>query len=706
MRLLNDTKYVIPFLIFLIGVFSFLLYRNLANRGGGSGSPSIGVITFKNKTVLRKYNDQVVWDTIESKTEVKNRDTIRTEGLSDAVLTLNDGTKINISENSMILLDISDKNININFAYGSFEAARERDGEDSKLNITAGDKIVEVGKGDIKLDNTKGELNLKVGEGEAKISANGKQEIVGKDQVASVTGDGVRVSKPKFGLVSPEDKKNFLTESGNETIQFSIAGVTSESLKDTNAMIEVATSPDFGKPIVKEKVKSASYSKNLSGGSYYWRISYVDPESKNKQSTETGRFRVLADPSLKLFSPKEGENYSYTDGLPIVKVSWQNLDLYSGYTVQISKDQGFSGDVKSKQTQNQSVAFDGLGDGAYFARVIARSSIPDVPEKVSSPVKFSIGKRLNLEAPVLLEPAKSKVFTKEQVKNQIFFTWKDNQDFNQFFFELSSDSSFSKILTKQSLQANFIKTGESLSEGNYFWRVKGSASGKEDLVSSVNSFSIVAKEDMNLISPSVNSEVEMDEKGSVTLRWKKLNSKATYTVEVSKTNDFTSAVLKETTQNQYYEAHLKDFGKFYWRVSADTSSGEAVSDVWSFVLNSSTEAPVLSSPAKNESIDMSNRSSISFSWKPTEKSSSYRIRILDISGIKEKIVLNEKTSKPSYNLTDLQKLSEGRYRWEVCSVYNTSAGEKESVYSRADFFISLPSLRIPKILTPGKIYVE
>ncbi|EMY61825.1 hypothetical protein LEP1GSC203_1445 [Leptospira terpstrae serovar Hualin str. LT 11-33 = ATCC 700639] len=41
----------------LILVFSFLLHRNLNYRFNDAAGPTIGVITFKNKTVLRKYND-------------------------------------------------------------------------------------------------------------------------------------------------------------------------------------------------------------------------------------------------------------------------------------------------------------------------------------------------------------------------------------------------------------------------------------------------------------------------------------------------------------------------------------------------------------------------------------------------------------------------------------------------------------------------
>ncbi|MDZ4727195.1 MAG: FecR domain-containing protein [Leptospira sp.] len=707
MRLLNDTRFVIPFLLLLISIFSVLLYLNVTSRLGGSDNPTIGVITYKTKNVLRKFNDQVVWDSIESNQEVKNRDTIRTEGLSDAVLTLNDGTKINIAENSMILLDISDKNINVNFAYGSFEAARENTNQgDVKMNITAGDKVVEVGKGDVKLDKTKNELNLKVGEGEAKITANGKEETISKDEVANVSSEGVKVTKPRFGLVSPSDRKNILTDSGSEVIQFSVSGVNADLIRSSSPILEISSSQDFSKSVAKEKLKSGTFQKTLVSGSYFWRVTYIDPENKAKQSTEIVRFRVITNPQLRLFLPKDGDNFSYTTESPVVKLAWGNLDLYTNYTAEIAKDNKFSVDLKSKQTQNQAISFDNLSDGVYYARVIARSNIPDINEKISPISQFTVGKKLNLEPPVLVEPAKNKSYTKDQIKNQIFFSWKDNKDYKSYDFEISSDANFSNIISKQNSENSFIKFGNELNEGNYFWRVKGNVPGKESLLSSIYSFSIISKEDLNLLSPVNNSEHEINENSGILLKWKKLNTKVNYKLEISKLPNFSNLIVSEQVTNTFYDFKAKDFGKFYWRVIADTEPEKTKSEEWIFVLSSSMEPPILISPTKNETIDLSNRNNIVFTWKAQEKAIAYKIKIFDISGIKEKQIVSERTTQLKFVISDFTKLNEGRHKIEICSLYSGSDVEKESAYYRSDFFINLPKLNIPKILTPGTIYVE
>ncbi|TGL69006.1 FecR domain-containing protein [Leptospira jelokensis] len=707
MRLLNDTKFVVTGLILLILLFSILLYRNLNSKANDSTEPTIGVITFKNKTVLRKYNDAVVWDLIESRTEVKNRDTIRTEGLSDAILTLNDGTKINISENSMILLDISDKNININFAYGSFEAAREASSSgEIKMNITAGDKTVEVSNGDIKLDKTKTELNIKVDQGEAKLTSNGKEETIGKDQIANVSESGVKVAKQLFRLVSPEDRKNILSDSGSEKVNFALAGWNVDSLKKANPTLEISFFPDFSKSLVREKLTSATVTKKLESGSYYWRVSYTDPSNQSKAVTEVFQFRILNDPSLKIVSPKNGEVISFSNEIPIIRFVWNQLELYSSYTVLIARDSSFSEIVATKQTQNQSLAFDTLREGTYYAKVQAKSNLPGITDKITSITSFQIQKKTNTSPPELLEPNRGKVIAEELTKSQLFFSWKDDKDFESYIWEISNDQNFVNVVDSAKVKNNFYKLTTGLKVGTYYWRVKGIGNGGISFDSKPFPLVVIAKEEMELVSPNQGAEVEVDERNLVVLKWKKLTSKSTYEIEIARQADFSQTIVKESVDGNYFEFRSKELGKFYWRVK---SSGDEsnVSVTRNFQMASNVEPPNLLSPSRNETIDLFTKNYISFNWKPAEKVTGYRLKLIDVSGIREKIILNERINSNKFQMNEIQKLNVGRFRWEVSSIYKANDGsERESAANKQDFFISVPELKVPKILTPGTIYVE
>lgn len=705
MRLLNEAKFVVTFLLVLILLFSGILYWILFLKKADSDSPTIGILTFKSKTVLRKFNDGVVWDQIETKSPVKNRDTIRTEKFSDATLTLNDGTQIKISENSMILLDISDKNININFAYGSFEAQREGSltGE-SKLNIQSGNQKVSVGAGELKLDKTKSELNIQVGNGEAKVSSNGIENTVGKNETANLSGEGVQVTKSIFGLETPEDRRNYLTDKSSENILFTFSGMDAKNIRENKPILEVSSFPDFSKLIHSEILKGNSTKKSFPAGAYYFRVRYN--EANKRLFTGVSRFRIINDPGLRIVSPKDGEVYPFQSVAPVVRISWNELELYTNFNVQIARDANFSGaDVITKQTQNNSIAFDGLNEGDYFLRILAKSTVSGVADKFSATQKFSIRKRINLEPPELLEPQKNRSIPEEQLKAGLFFSWKDNREFNQFTLEVSKDKDFQSTILRENLKSNFFKYSKSLDLGTYYWKIIGTAPSGQTISSPIQSFTVIAKENLELLYPRDQMEVSINEEGIVLLKWKKLIQNPGYTIEVAKNESFSAIVASNELREPYYEFRTKDLGKFFWRVKAN-GNDPTVSEVRSFFVSSSMEPPVLLTPTKNESIDLFQKNSILFSWKPSEKAVAYRIRIVDVTGIREKMVVSERVTTPKYSFTDFPKLNMGRYRVEVASLYPSSNGDKESSYTRSDFFVVVPELKIPKILSPGTIYVE
>ena len=121
----NRTDYlVVGASALIITACSVLLYADYARRADSGGARRIGTITFKKEVAQRKYQSQVIWEDLDRDAPVYNNDTIRTADLSEAVISLADGTKINMDENSLILLEMSGKGINIDFSSGSISADR------------------------------------------------------------------------------------------------------------------------------------------------------------------------------------------------------------------------------------------------------------------------------------------------------------------------------------------------------------------------------------------------------------------------------------------------------------------------------------------------------------------------------------------------------------------------------------------------------
>ena len=249
----KDSIITIGILLLISFIFSILLFFDFRRRGGIGDNPIIGEITFKERYVHRKIDSSVVWDEVESSAPVANKDTIRTLDYSDAVLTLKDGTKLRLSDNSMIYVDLSEKNLNINFDYGSISTSREDDSTaESTLSIKSGDKTVEIDKGGaVKLSKNEDEnVSIQVEKGQAKLTLKGKEEILETNQTAELRENKIDVKPIRFLLQSPPDGKYYSTSAETITSEFKWGALD----KGISVEVQVASDKSF-KNIVKKHRK-------------------------------------------------------------------------------------------------------------------------------------------------------------------------------------------------------------------------------------------------------------------------------------------------------------------------------------------------------------------------------------------------------------------------------------------------------------------
>ncbi len=207
MKYLTEEKYVVTVLTGLILFFSILLYFHITSGHKKGSNPEIGKIIFKNRKAQRKYDSEVLWEEIETEMKVRNRDTVRTDDGAEAVLVLNDGTEIKLDQKSMIFLDFSDKNLSIDFAYGSVSANKD---SGTELQIKSGETTVEVGKGDLKLSKTEDQaLNLEVSKGNAKVKSGNQESNVSNNQAIELKNGKSEIRSLSISLNSPTERKFF-----------------------------------------------------------------------------------------------------------------------------------------------------------------------------------------------------------------------------------------------------------------------------------------------------------------------------------------------------------------------------------------------------------------------------------------------------------------------------------------------------------------
>ncbi|GBF49963.1 hypothetical protein LPTSP4_14840 [Leptospira ryugenii] len=677
-------KLWILFQITVLCFLSFLLYQDFNQRINVEGEKVIGTITFKNKTVQRKYASHVVWEDLEKDFPLRNRDSIRTTSEADAEITLNDGTKINLSENSMILLNLEDEKTDIDFAYGSVSAKTEGATGSSNLRIKSGDSSVAVGAGDVKLSKTENKgLDVTVEKGVAEIfSFGGSGQKIGQDQKASLGADNgkLEIKKVELKLVSPADNTRYFSQSNTFPVSF-------EFSKDTNVQtvtFQIASSSDFKTGLQSKKTNDKQVSLPLKEGTYYWRISAGNDLSPTRKVT------IYQNKSVTLVSPSK----EYTLAVPVenayVSFSWTKNDLASNYRLDVSPSPDFNSNLKSSVTKVNYLSME-IPKGKFYWRVGANlpTGSGSYEFLYSNIQSFEITDPKKAKPPVLFNPSpKSVVYSILMEKKGLFFNWSGDQSLSGYEFQLSKDLKFDSILQKKSLNSNFLELKESLSAGIYYWRVLGKTKDGQDTdLSQVSNFEVKDINSIKTFSPEPNislSDVDLKEKGLV-FSWEKLPIKGKYQLLIAEDPDFKKVIKTSSTENHRLVIKEIGDGTFYWKVALLSNSSESYlnSNVSNFSVRYAPEPIRLFAPKVNAKVKLA-QAPLLFQWSKGN-TSSYEFKLFVKDGDQTKEIHSKILTSNEYKL-DIKEIESfsGPMEWSVLGI--ASSGEK-SKETRSKFIL-------------------
>ena len=566
----------------LIIIFSFLLYRNLQQTVDAGDKQQIGKVYFKNRVAQRKLEGQSIWLNLGQEAPVYNQDTLRTEELSEASVELFDGTKIEMDQNSMIVLAVSAKAAQIRFAGGSVRAVGSDRAGSKAVQIKSGDRTIETAKGDVQFSSAgKGDLVVNVRQGEAKLTVGGKEQRIKENQQSVVAGNTVDVRTVDVRPGAPLDNHRAYT-SGRSQIRFAWTGVQGP------AILEIATDRSFRRQHLSLRATDATAAA-LAPGLYYWRVRTTD----GKGISSVRRISVQKIEPVRLYAPLHRKKIEIREQKRLVPFSWSKSDTASAYVLEIADNAAFSG-VTRVQTSGASIARE-MGAGTYFWRV---RTLPEAAETVSATFRCDLARTVVTVRHVLLSPVDSFTRSRQQIKDSgLFFNWLAQDGVQEYSMQLAADPGFSKVVHSSRGTDAFSQYRGELAAGTYYWRVEAVASG----------------------------------------------------------NKTTSPVRRVT-----------------------------VSD--------SLAAPRILSPLDSAVIDMSDRSSLDFSWSSVVGASQYRLELVRSSD--GRTIVSEATGGTSFSLKRLEVLSSGSFSVLVRAEGTGRRGDP----ARANFSISIRPLAVPRIL--------
>lgn len=587
----RKTENRILLILLLSALFFITLFFYDLNRKIDLGDRTIiGSVEFKNNIVQRKLDDQVVWESLTKDSPITNKDTIRSDSLSDALIRLNDGTVINMDENSMFYLDISDDDPTLDLSSGNISIKKSKDSNDS-FKIRSDDNIVSIQDGELNLNKSAdGSFTLHVEKGDASITNNGKTQNIASGNLAEIDGNNVSVKKIPFQLKSPANNKIFTTEDPVARIDFSWKPIE----KYKKLKLEISKRSDFSVIVKTLNYPAQTETVTLPLGSYYWRL-----HSEDAGMSPQYRFHLFKTSQVNGKLPEDHVVLTYVEKLPSVSFQWNEDPLAKDYVLEISDNEKFEKLSSRHTTKSNSIAVDNLQSGDYYWRVKSNPITEDLPEK-KTPVKtFKIQKTDSFPPPKPLRPIGGNWGVEEFSKNG-FFTWNHSHELLDFKIIVATDMEFKNVLFNSKTVKNFYQPARKLKLGEYYWKVQGiAASGKTSDFSKTERFELIPDdkvvknktmadndeksvdeddtEELALQYPN-NTVVDLSGESNLKFEWNQpgsKNSQKVFTLFRQESGSKKPVHQIKTKSDHYNLKNLDqlDEGKYSWEVSIKDKKG-------------------------------------------------------------------------------------------------------------------------------------
>lgn len=669
--------------------YTGVLQRNTTNQ--------IGTITFKKKVAERKFTAQTLWGSLQNNSPIYNYDTIRTADEALALVKLNDGSEVDLGDNTLVVLSLDDKFASVDVNSGNVSA---RGGGKSGLRLISDKVQAMLQNGEVNFfKDENGDLSVSGDSLDLSLLSEGEQiDIGGGDKILQVGTDGKpKIIETVYSLQAPKNSTSFVTGRRSKSIKFS--WTSNDSVKKT---ILLSKNPNFRKIVYRFSSEKNAVTGNVAEGTYYWKVVSSKGESSYR------KLQVLQDDAPVALLPETGSQFNYVASAPMVRFAWSGSKLSSVYNIQVFKDAKMKESVATMSSRSTTVSLDSLTEGVYYWRV--KSVYPDnfQTEGVTSGLqKFTVKKIETLAPPKILQAESEAVVTQKMLDAETpAFHWQDDPNAESYKVEVAKDREFTDIVSTTETKYNFAAPSADLEEGKYFWRVTAVTKEKSSKQSRTKTLVVKAVGDIKNVLPQDNASFFPHE--IVHFAWTDENKSGHYILVLSTSPSFTEIerAIEVHVNRTAIDKRLRA-GKYYWKVTSVDEEGkpEVEGPISAFAIKGTSGTLELLSPADKTTIDFSYANGIKFSWKGLADAQFYRIKIFDTtkSG-KENVVYNKVVTSNSFQTNDLQRYREKTYTWEVTALLKDQKTNDYLTISKPtqrNFTITLSQkIKIPKLDAP------
>lgn len=523
----------------------------------------IGYIEEQTSNVKRKLGDSLYWNPVKTKEALFANDSIRTGAESQAVIQLNDKSQIELAENSLIVLEKTANNLNVDFKTGDIETKSG----DQNLTIKVKDTVLDSKSAELKLStDSKNNTQIIVTKGTATLTDKNKQKVeLATKKVVSVDEKG-QAKQIAVALVlnTPKDKVIILDPEKMAQVPFTWTVLDDEQKEE---FFELSSKPDFSIKLFEKKGHQAVQAP-VPRGVNYWRVGWKNKDGKISYS-EVRSLKLEEDKRLLNSSPANNATLDFEPEQDKVTFAWAAIGEPKSFLLEIAKDDKFSTLFQSQTTTSKSLEISGVRDGKYFWRVRAFGDNNNEIGR-TAPWFFTVRKTLP-QLPLLIFPDNGFVWT---LNDPLSFEWKPLEKVVQYRWTVTKDPLQTNIIKQETLASNKFLWKWS-QPGDYYWNVNG-LNEKGEVVSR----SVMHKLKINptvsgpaiiLQTPPNQSTVKRDRRepmDPVIFEWtvERPIASGPFTLYISEKPDFSESLKKTGIESTKVAIRLNKSANYYWKV--------------------------------------------------------------------------------------------------------------------------------------------
>ena len=435
----------------------------------------------------------------------------------------------------------------------------------------------------------------------------------------------------------------------------------------TSYTILVDNASNFSSPEINQTVTSSTYTpgSNLVAGTYYWKVLATNGSGSSAYS---GAWSVTLTTPLPL--PSVPTLISPTDGSTVEDLTptfdWNDAANATSYHIQIATKSNMTGLVvdtdvaSSTYTPPSDMAVD-----VYYWRVLATNATGSSSYTGVWDVNV-IAPPPPPGAPTLISPANGSGTT----DTTPYFDWSDVTSALDYEILVDNNADFSSpVINQTGLTVSEFTAVSALSNGTYYWKVRGTNASGAGTYSSSWSFSIGAAPGIPVLVSPANGSLTTDT--TPAFDWNDVTDATSYTILIDNNSDFSSPEITQSPSvSTYTHGSNLALGTYYWKVLATNVYGSSsYSGSWSLSIGAPPGTPTLVSPS-NGSTTADYRPV--FDWNDVTGASSYNI-LVDNNSDFSSPEIDQNPASSTY--TTPADLAIGTYYWKVSATnaYGTGA---------------------------------